>query len=130
MAFQMDVEVSGDATSLRVDFLTKRMRLNAEELDTIITTLAQCRALMTPAHDGTSPPEHASGEASNMHWHVGPHPLPAQLRLALRHPGYGWVTAPLTLASAEKLEKQLHHTRLARQSVTTQTATISRLPTL
>ncbi len=134
--FQMDVEVSSDTTSLRVAFLTRRMRLNTTELDNIIYTLAQCRALMTPQHDGSSPPDGFDNEASNMHWYVGPHPLPAQVRLALRHPGYGWIMAPLTLGSAEKLEKQLQYTRLSQAPANTQapaipqTVTISRPPEL
>ena len=125
MAFQMDVEVSGDALSLRVDFATRRMRLDAAELDNVIYLLAQARALIAPAIAGTAPPAEIDLDADNMHWFVGPHPKPAparKIRLALRHPGHGWITAPLSLDTAERLERQLHRTRLA------QTATAPSLP--
>jgi hypothetical protein len=118
MAFQMDVEVSGDALSLRVEFLTRRMHLGAAELDNVIFLLAQARALISPPHAGTAPPEGVNLDASDMHWFVGPHPDPgpAKIRLGLRHPGHGWITAPLSPDIAERLERQLRATRLALAS--------------
>jgi hypothetical protein len=133
MAFKMDVEVSVDRKEARVDFLTRRMRLDVAEMDSIIATLAQARAYMTPAHEDRRPPAGVNLDADNMHWFVGPHPsMSGHVRIGLRHPGFGWVTAPLTLVGTEQLEAQLQRTRaaVAEAPVVTQTATISRLPSL
>ncbi len=64
------------------------------------------------------PPTEVNLDADGMHWFVGPHPDPGppKVRLALRHPGHGWITAPLSLDGAERLERQLHRTRLAQSA--------------
>lgn len=84
--------------------------LTAAEVDATITTLMNVRALMTPAHmsqeeemRGASP-GNESHAATAMHWHLGMSQISKRARLALHHPGLGWIAAHLDEADLLKLQ--------------------------
>ena len=93
--------------------IAREVQLTADELDSLITTLIQIRAVMAPPRMsekeelGNVGPGDRPHQAPGMRWFVEPVPGHPILRLSLHHPGLGWISILLDALGVQAIQQQI-----------------------
>jgi hypothetical protein len=111
--YQLKIERTG-AEAVSMEMLADgepctTFRLNAPDLDSLITTLAGARSIMTPPVPQT-PPDGVVWTIADPNWKLSPYPSPGMRVLLFRHQGLGWLGLLLADAEAKKLGHALLET--------------------
>ncbi|MCB8877568.1 hypothetical protein [Acidisoma silvae] len=100
---QVKLTLSDDKASLTIgDGEGTSLTLPAEVVSRLLPALIFLRSQMEPPLPYRNlKPGDPVVEAPGMRWFVGPHEVDGLLRVALHHPGLGWLSTPLSHPAAE-----------------------------
>lgn len=96
--FEMNLELSQDrkTVSITLPGMTAPQEMNGPELQELIQHLAWVRSSMEPQIEPVDlKPETQISSVPAVRWQVTQDDIPAQFRLFLLHPGFGWSYIPM-----------------------------------
>jgi len=104
--FEMKLGLSEDrkTASITLPGMTEPLQMNASEVEETIRHLAWFRSSMEPRIEPVDLKEETPiSSVPAVRWQVTQDELPAQFRLFLLHPGFGWSYIPMDKASYDQM---------------------------